>query len=350
MKILRVMRSSAARATLSPQAGWAFKKHPINGYRRRTMTNVFISYSHQQADWVRRRLAPVLKAAGATLTLDVIDGEPGKSLTLQMNEWVDGADRIIAVMSEAYWKSAACQHEWMRALARDPDFCRGKTIIPVLREDCQLPDEITRANPLYLKMIDDRVEDQWRKLLEVCEGSLGTGVIEWLDALEELVLQLERRKSVNLVASSPVRWQALIEAAGNRLNGGLPTVDLANPVLTSRPALLKGWLQELGVGGGAATTNGNADIVEFSETLQQLPPFRTALRHFGLCRIRSDLDFDFFNALYFHTMTDSVKISGIRHPRLTLLLHTEKPLGTLIPKNNPVSKIDCASIILRPLS
>ena len=151
-------------------------KYPINGYRRRTMTNVFISYSHQQADWVRRRLAPVLKAAGATLTLDVIDGEPGKSLTPQMNEWVDGADRIVAVMSEAYWKSAACQHEWTRALARDPDFSRGKTIIPLLREDCDLPDEIISANPLYLKLIYDRVEDQWQKLLEACGGSLERGL------------------------------------------------------------------------------------------------------------------------------------------------------------------------------
>lgn len=169
------------------------------------MTNVFISYSHKQADWVRQRLAPVLRAAGATLILDVIDGEPGKSLTLQMNEWVDKADRIVAVMSEAYWKSAACQHEWMRALARDPGFSQGGRVIPILREECQLPDEINRAKPLYLKMIDDRVENQWRKLLEICEGSLGTNVIEWLGALEELALQLERRKSVNLVASRPVK-------------------------------------------------------------------------------------------------------------------------------------------------
>jgi TIR domain len=313
------------------------------------MTNVFISYSHHQAIWVRQRLAPVLKAAGATLMLDVIDGEPGKSLTLQMNEWVGGADRIVAVMSEAYWKSAACQHEWMRALARDPDFSRGKTIIPVLREDCQLPDEITRANPLYLKMIHDRVEDQWRKLLEACGGSLGTNVVDWLDALEEMVLHLERRKSVNLVASNPVKWKALIEAAGERLVGGLPSIDLNDPILSSRPALLNAWLKVLGVGGGAATSNENADIGAFSEVLRELPPLRTALHHFGLCRMRADFNSDFFNVLYHHTMTDRVKIAGVEQPRLTLLLHTDKPLGVFMPKDNPVSKIDCASITLRPL-
>ena len=348
MKILRVMRKSAARATLSPQAGRAFMKYPINGYRRRTMTNIFISYSHQQADWVRQRLAPVLKAAGATLTLDVIDGEPGKSLTLQMNEWVDGADQIVAVMSKAYWASVFCQHEWTRALARDPDFSRGKTIIPLLREDCDLPDEIISANPLYLKLIHDRVEDQWQKLLDACGGSLGTRIVDWLDALEELVLLLERRKSINLVASRPVKWKALIEAAGDRLDGGLPTLDMADPVLFSRPALLKGWLEKLGIGGAMATSKRNADIVEFSQTLRELSPQRTALRHFGLCRKRNDLDSDFFNALRFHTMEDPVEIAGVEHPRLTLLLHTDKPLGTLIPKDNPVSKIDCARIELRP--
>jgi hypothetical protein len=43
-----------------------------------------------------------------------------------------------------------------------------------------------------------------------------------------------------------------------------------------------------------------------------------------------------------------VEIAGVKRPRLTLLLHTDKPLGTLLPKDNPVSKIDCARIELRP--
>ena len=45
--------------------------------------------------------------------------------------------------------------------------------------------------------------------------------------------------------------------------------------------------------------------------------------------MRNDLDFDFFNALRFHTMDDMVEIAGVKRPRLTLLLHTDKPLGTL---------------------
>jgi len=76
---------------------------------------------------------------------------------------------------------------------------------------------------------------------------LGKGVIEWLDALEELILHLERRKSVNLAASSLVKWKALIEAAGERLVGGLPAIDLNDPILSSRPAFLNAWLKVLGV-------------------------------------------------------------------------------------------------------
>jgi hypothetical protein len=99
-----------------------------------------------------------------------------------------------------------------------------------------------------------------------------------------------------------------------------------------------------------ATSNENADIRAFSEVLRGLPPLRTALHHFGLCRMRADFNFDFFNAPRHHTMTDQVKIAGIEQPRLTLLLHTDKPLGALMPENNPVSEIDCVNILLRPLS
>ena len=62
-----------------------------------------------------------------------------------MDETQDAAARQLLVFSPDYLASPMCQHEMERALRRDPDF-HTSSIIPMVREECNLPDGIKRPN------------------------------------------------------------------------------------------------------------------------------------------------------------------------------------------------------------
>ena len=135
--------------------------------------SVFVSYSRKQSDWVWDRLVPCLKAGGAEVLIDREQFEAARALDRQMDEVQDRADLNILVFSPDYLVSKPCQREMTRAIERDPDFVHGVTI-PVKLEECDLPAEIRRPDPLYVDLRDDRQADPWDLLLRKCEADLGT--------------------------------------------------------------------------------------------------------------------------------------------------------------------------------
>jgi hypothetical protein len=117
---------------------------------------IFISYSHQQSDWVWERLVPCLEAGGAEVLIDRQQFQVGQAVVGQMDAVQDQADRYLLVLSPAYLASRYCQHEMQRALRRDPQFSQG-IVLPVLRVACPLPKPFTGWNPpLYANLQDDR--------------------------------------------------------------------------------------------------------------------------------------------------------------------------------------------------
>ncbi len=86
------------------------------------MTRTFISYCHQQGNWVWGRLSPCLKAGGAEVLIDRERFEVGKALIGQMDALQDQADQHLLVLSADYLSSPYCRHEMDRAIALDPDF------------------------------------------------------------------------------------------------------------------------------------------------------------------------------------------------------------------------------------
>ena len=113
---------------------------------------VFISYSHQQSDWVCQSLFPCLEAGGAEVLIDKDRFQIGKAVVGQMDTLLDEAERHLLVLSPEYLASDYCQHEMKRAIKLDPKFDKG-LVLPVLRADCTLPKEFTGWNPpIYAKL------------------------------------------------------------------------------------------------------------------------------------------------------------------------------------------------------
>lgn len=80
---------------------------------------IFVSYSHQQSDWVRDRLIPVLRAGGLEVLFDE-RFRAARALVAEMDALQDQADRHVLVLSSDYLKSSPCKHEMNRAVALPP--------------------------------------------------------------------------------------------------------------------------------------------------------------------------------------------------------------------------------------
>ena len=104
---------------------------------------IFISYSHQQGDWVCRRLVPCLEGGGAVVLIDRERFKLGKAIVGQMDALQDNAERHLLVLSPDYLGSNYCQHETQRALKLDPKFTQG-LLLPGTGEARTLPHPFPR--------------------------------------------------------------------------------------------------------------------------------------------------------------------------------------------------------------
>lgn len=82
--------------------------------------NVFISYRHSDAGWVRDTLYPVLSAGGARVTVDYKDFDAGLALRQQISARQAAADVHLLVFTPDYFTSDYCLDEMRRAAATDP--------------------------------------------------------------------------------------------------------------------------------------------------------------------------------------------------------------------------------------
>jgi len=195
---------------------------------------VFVSCSHRQGPWVWDRLVPCLRAGGAEVVIDRERFVAGRAVVGQMDEHQDAAESCLLVLSPDYLGSDYCRHEMERAIARDPAFDDG-SVVPVMRHDCDLPDELRGPNPLYVDLRDDRQPAPWDLLLSASEAYLGVDGPRWLAIRDEVQRFLERKQSVNLVVRGDgVAWRQLID---HLELPELGVVDLQKPSTFSRRGL-----------------------------------------------------------------------------------------------------------------
>ena len=219
---------------------------------------IFISYSHQQSDWVHSRLIPILRAAGGTALVDVDHFKAGETVMGQMDELQGAAGRHLLLVTSDYLASAYCLHEMDQAIESDPGFATGK-VLPIMLDGTPLPPQLASAGGLasgllYVDLQDDKKVAAWALLLNSCKlGLPGTDAPTWLRTLDETKTHLERGESVNLVIRNrKVNWRLWLDQLTQTRFKQIVVVDLEHPRAVPRNGLISEILK--------ATGRSNSDV------------------------------------------------------------------------------------------
>ena len=98
---------------------------------------LFISYSHQDEDFVNRLIARLLEARVA-IWYDRIGIKVGESLFAKIQGAISEADFLAVILSRASVASAWCQEELNAGLLRQLED-RRVIVLPLLMEECDIP-------------------------------------------------------------------------------------------------------------------------------------------------------------------------------------------------------------------
>jgi len=109
----------------------------------------FISYCRDDSEFASR-LAEDLKAAGAPVWLDQVDIVPGELWDVAVERALNQCPRMLVILSPASVSSPNVLDEVSFALKK------GKTVIPVLHRDCEIPFRLDRLQHLDFRTNYDR--------------------------------------------------------------------------------------------------------------------------------------------------------------------------------------------------
>ena len=257
---------------------------------------VFISYRHQQQDWVKENLVPCLEAGGTEILVDYRTFSAGKRVIGQMDDLQDQADKTLLLFTPAYLESAYCLHEMNRALNQDPNF--SGTVLPVVLEDCQ-PDCLAQDDPpLWVDLTNPKMPDPWALLMNDCQADLGISAPKWLKAHKDIRRYLGRNESINLVVNErPIKWRELLKHLKTEAEfKDLTEVDLESGATMSRQGFIGAML---GVSTNAVPTSDNGNDLVFLD--QQIKnrnrKTRVIFKHFDRVKNRHFHDNDLFSTL-----------------------------------------------------
>lgn len=299
------------------------------------MRKVFVSYSRKQGEWVWDRLYPCLVAGGVEVLIDKKRFQAGVAVYDQMDSTQDLADVHLLVLSPDYLSSKACRWEMGRAIATDPEFDRGR-VIPVVRESCELPEEIKRADPLWVDLTDDKRAEPWDLVMQGCGAELGVNAAEWLRARAEVLTYLRRGQSVNLVVRGEPRRREFFERVREDLGGKLPLVDLDRGVTAPRRGLVEEILRECGSPAKVPKEDGE-DLALLDARVSELGKTILCFRHFDRVVDRKYGN-DFFSTLKYLVMDER---------KLVLLVESRTPCASLLPDDPNLTKIETKLVEFR---
>jgi hypothetical protein len=129
--------------------------------------DVFISYSSQDKAWVQGELLSQLEAVGLRVFIDFRDFDVGAPSITEMERGVIQSRKTILVLTPAYLKSQWTEFENLMLQTLDP--ARGRRLIPLLREKCDLP---TRIGMLTYVDFTDPAEQThaWQRLFRALQA------------------------------------------------------------------------------------------------------------------------------------------------------------------------------------
>jgi hypothetical protein len=123
--------------------------------------DIFISYSHRDRAWVTSELLRRLEDAGLKVCIDYRDFTLGLSSQINMEEAAKNSRHTIAVLTQKWVDSDWSQFEALITTGTDP-IGRLQRLIPLLREDCTIPDRIKFRSYADFRAPDEQV---WQYLL-----------------------------------------------------------------------------------------------------------------------------------------------------------------------------------------
>lgn len=303
---------------------------------------MFVSYCHRQSNWVHQRLIPVLRASGATVSVDIDHFEAGQTVIGQMDGLQDSADRHILVLTKDYVGSPYCQHELAKAIEADPGFATCK-VLPIRLDDTPTPPDLAGmsglgSEPLYINLQADTERAPWDLLIKSAGLDLpGTDAPTWLRALDQTATHLERGESVNLVVrNGDVDWRFWLDQLRETRFNQLAAVDLEHPRAVPR----NGLIGEILTATGRSHTNVPPppdDLPLLADAFEHGSRSYLALKHFDSVKHRDHYGLDFFSSLRWAVMDAR---------QLVLLAHSDVPVADLLPRRHKLSAIDFKTVEL----
>lgn len=132
--------------------------------------DVFISYSHQDADWVWEHLLLRLEGAGLRACIDQRDFEIGTPSLVNMERAVDRSRHTILVLTPAWVESEWADFESLIGGTGDPAGRRRK-LLPIKLKECTPSSRISMLTPVDFTQPDEHV-DQFERLLKQLRDSV----------------------------------------------------------------------------------------------------------------------------------------------------------------------------------
>jgi hypothetical protein len=129
--------------------------------------DVFISHSHQDADWVQGWLLPRLEDAGLKVCIDFRDFEIGVPSLVNMERAVERSRRTLLVLTPNWVDSEWAKFEALMLQTQDP-IGRGRRMLPLMLEDCELPGRLA-----IFTFADFRRRENWDAELARLLGQMG---------------------------------------------------------------------------------------------------------------------------------------------------------------------------------
>jgi len=204
-----------------------------------TLYDVFVSYSHEDGQWVREFLVPHLKESGLRVGSD-LELLPGSNWTEELKRMRESSNFFLPVLSPAWALSRSSQEEFEIMSNRV-----GKIVPAMLRPtrlpsfleairyaDFTDPSQARESLNLLITALGGRKESLTQKAPAIVPGTVSAAVLPSNQSQDDLIAELEKsfdRDALVKLASErfPEEWQSILE----RIDPKAPAVAVATALV-----------------------------------------------------------------------------------------------------------------------
>ena len=126
--------------------------------------DVFISYKHDDINWVQKELIPRLKKAKLKICLDDEAFLAGGAAIVSMQDAVEQSRRTLLVLTPRYMQSHWTRFEMLATRTLDPDAMQRRTVPLLVEKVEKLPLLLSMLTYVDLTRIENQ-DNAWRLLI-----------------------------------------------------------------------------------------------------------------------------------------------------------------------------------------